>query len=233
MSKQRSRFLHLESARRPTGEPGERPRLEGSDRFAAPVAPGEVQAAQERVAEAHVARFRQEAPLAAELAFPEAMPFRRCARCEVDNSLYVSVCSRCDADLTTPAQRAFNAQLWETRQREEAQERAELEALARARQTPALDPRELERMLEQLRREERAWAWRGLVRWLEGARAGGAARRHPVSPWLAGAVFGCAVLGVCVVAWRSPGGGGWSGIGRLLVFGALVLAAHLWSRRPR
>ncbi|MCI0571282.1 MAG: hypothetical protein L0Y66_11060 [Myxococcaceae bacterium] len=169
MKRRGSRFLHLENARRSTGGPEERARLEGGDRFSAPVARDEVGVAQERVSEAHVERFRHqgEVPMALDERALEDMPFRRCVRCEVDSSRYVTACSRCGADLETPEQRAFNAQLWQRRQQEAAVERVELEAL---RERPRLDPLEVERMMEQLRREAREGVWGWLVRWAQRAR---------------------------------------------------------------
>ena len=61
-----------------------------------------------------------------------AQPFTRCARCEMDNSVYARACQNCGADLEAPEQRNFNEQLWARRQAEARAERAATEARTRA-----------------------------------------------------------------------------------------------------
>jgi len=62
-----------------------------------------------------------------------ARPFTRCQRCEMDHGLGAAVCSQCGDRLDTPAQLAFNEQLWAARQAEAARE-AEAGAALRAAQ---------------------------------------------------------------------------------------------------
>jgi hypothetical protein len=66
-------------------------------------------------------------------ALPEgAQPFTRCARCEMDNSVYARACQNCGADLETPEQRNFNEQFWGRRQAETRAEKAAADARAKA-----------------------------------------------------------------------------------------------------
>ena len=62
--------------------------------------------------------------------------FLRCALCRGDNHATATTCCRCEADLDTPEQRAFNEAFWLRRQEEDAEQRAEAERL-RARREQA------------------------------------------------------------------------------------------------
>lgn len=129
MTSKFSRFLNLERSREDRPKPQEPSKLQTGGRFEALAQRGEAPQAGE-VPEAHLERFRGEAPLALESAPAEAEHFPRCGRCEIDNGRYAQVCSECGADLNTPQQREYNARLRQSRQalaREQEQVSAELQ----------------------------------------------------------------------------------------------------------
>lgn len=74
-------------------------------------------------------RFREPEPSLAEET-PGEQPFRRCAGCEAENTRYAERCVNCREELHTPAQDAFNARLWEERQTQLAEERAQIKGRA-------------------------------------------------------------------------------------------------------
>jgi hypothetical protein len=54
-----------------------------------------------------------------------AAPFVRCGVCNLDQHRLSVVCKQCGADLGTPEQQAFNAQMWADLKHAEAQTKAE------------------------------------------------------------------------------------------------------------
>jgi len=93
---------------------------------------------------ANADRFAPEEPrtpgsgIAVDEESPDAQPFHRCARCEMDNTRFAQRCSNCGAELSTPEQELYNRQLWQKRRAEAA---AEAEAVKKMRQPPPpLDP---------------------------------------------------------------------------------------------
>ncbi|WP_224366278.1 hypothetical protein [Hyalangium versicolor] len=157
MTSKFSRFLHLERSRGERPNPNEPARLQSGSRFEtlAQRGAGPQEAA---VPDAHLERFRGEAPLALEEVPAEAERFPRCARCESDNSRFARECALCGADLNTPEQRAYNETFWKTRQQALAQEREAVKALGQQQRDE--DRRDeqarFDQMLEKLREEERA-----------------------------------------------------------------------------
>jgi hypothetical protein len=130
MSSKFTRFLHLERSRGERSKPEEPPRLQSGGRFEAMAERGAAPQGAV-VPEAHLERFRGEAPLALAEAPNKEERFPRCARCESDNGRYTQECGVCGADLNTPQQREYNERLWQTR---EAQDREHAQALEQARQ---------------------------------------------------------------------------------------------------
>jgi hypothetical protein len=162
MTSKFSRFLHLERSRaeRPASE--EPSQLQNGNRFSAVAGP---QAAPQAtsVPEAHLERFRGEAPLALADPAQKAEHFPRCGSCEADNSAFARECSQCGADLTTPQQRAYNEQLQQTRQQEAAQAReaalAFEEQRKRAEAEKQEDAERYARLLKQTREQEQTGGW--------------------------------------------------------------------------
>ncbi|WP_224248459.1 hypothetical protein [Hyalangium gracile] len=155
MSPKFSRFLHLERSRGEGAKPEAATRLQSGNRFENPV---EREAAPQAgsVPDAHLERFRGEAPLALSEPQAEKERFPRCARCESDNGRFARECTVCGADLNTPQQRAYNEQLWETRKQDLAREREATEALGQQRlaEEKQKDDARYRQMLEKLREEE-------------------------------------------------------------------------------
>ncbi|MBN1210473.1 MAG: hypothetical protein JXB05_36805 [Myxococcaceae bacterium] len=133
MTSRFSRFLHLERSRGERPKQEEPSRLEGGSRFEAIAQRGEAPQA-DVVPEAHLERFRGQAPLALAEQPAEEQRFPRCARCESDNSRFAQECAVCGADLSTPQQREYNERLWQARQQELAREREAVEAIVQNRQ---------------------------------------------------------------------------------------------------
>lgn len=82
-------------------------------------------------AEGHLARFADPASAEASPALDVAdgdQPFLRCARCEGDSHRHASECQHCQADLDTPAQRAFNEAHWKALVEHREQQEAALRA---------------------------------------------------------------------------------------------------------
>jgi hypothetical protein len=130
MTSKFTRFLHLERSRGERSKPEEPPRLQSGGRFEALAERGAAPQGAV-VPEAHLERFRGEAPLALAEAPNKEERFPRCARCESENGRYTRECGVCGADLNTPQQREYNERLWQTR---EAQEREHAQALEQAQQ---------------------------------------------------------------------------------------------------
>jgi hypothetical protein len=159
-----NRFLHLEKERtQKDGEPeaGSTPDARAA-RFGGvqpdvpvpPPPPGGPAAAP------HAPRFEQAPGGPRELALDEKraedQPFIRCATCEGDNNRFAQECQHCHADLNTPAQRAFNEQLWTTlRAQKEAEAAAHAEKLAAQLQAAEQEARGRREMFEQMAREVR------------------------------------------------------------------------------
>jgi hypothetical protein len=158
MSPKFSRFLHLERSRADRSKPEEQPQLQSSSRFESLAQRGEVPQGAV-VPEAHLERFRGEAPLAlAEEPSEDEEYFPRCGSCESDNGRFSKECAVCGADLTTPQQRAYNKRLWQARQQELAREREATAALSQQKHDAErqADQARYARMLEKLRDEERS-----------------------------------------------------------------------------
>jgi len=136
MTSKFSRFLHLERSRGERPKPEESARLQSGGRFEALAQRGQAPQGAE-VPEAHLERFRGEAPLALADAPQEAEHFPRCGRCESENSRFNKECGVCGADLNTPQQREYNERLKEARmahEREQEQAAAERRRQAEAQQ---------------------------------------------------------------------------------------------------
>jgi hypothetical protein len=158
MTSRFSRFMNIERSR------GERPNaespsgLQAGHRFESVKGPGEAAQAPAAVPEAHLNRFKGDAPLALEEESAPVEAFPRCARCEAENGRFNPHCHLCGADLNSPEQRAYTAKLRQARQEAEAQHQAEVEALARARQQAELERQQdsdrYHQMLNQQLRED-------------------------------------------------------------------------------
>lgn len=160
MSSKFSRFLHLERSRADRSKPEEQPQLESSSRFETLAQRGEVPQGAV-VPEAHLERFRGEAPLAlAEEPSEEELQFPRCGSCESDNGRFTKECVVCGADLTTPQQRAYNKRLWQTRKQDQLREREASAALSQQKHDAErqADQARYARMMTKLREEEQSSA---------------------------------------------------------------------------
>ena len=93
-------------------------------------------------------RFRADAPDMRVLDLESGQAFVRCALCRGDNHATARTCCRCEADLDTPAQRAFNEVFWTRRQADDAEERAEAERLTARREQADRDAAEARRHLD-------------------------------------------------------------------------------------
>jgi hypothetical protein len=167
MTSKFSRFQNIERSR------GERPNPEGKaglqvgHRFESVKGPGEATQAPLAVPEAHLNRFRGEAPLALaeEPAAGPEVDFPRCARCEAENGRFSQHCHLCGADLHSAEQRAYNAKRQQAQQEAEAQHRAEVEALAQARQQAEAErQQDADRYTQMLRQQLQEEGPRGLGR---------------------------------------------------------------------
>lgn len=84
-------------------------------------------------------------------------PFIRCRLCHFDNPIAALVCSFCDADLTTPAQRSYNEALWDRTESERAEYQQAVERLEEEQKKREADHKSAMRELERLRREQMSW----------------------------------------------------------------------------
>lgn len=78
-------------------------------------------------------------------------PFMRCRVCRYDNPVGARVCSFCEADLTTPAQRSFNEALWDRTLEERAEYKQEAERIAAERRKTDAQYAQAMRELQRLR----------------------------------------------------------------------------------
>jgi len=131
----RQRFKHLERPRQDEGAPAAPEAAEAQERFDAVEPARPLPGGAGPVPGCSAGRFRapEGSGLALDVAPEGEQPFVRCASCEADHSRHATRCDRCGADLTTPEQRAYNARLWEERQRLEGEARRALEAQEEAR----------------------------------------------------------------------------------------------------
>jgi hypothetical protein len=149
------RFLNLEKPRRPSA--GESPSRE-QERFGnvEPPSPSRPAASTPIPADTRD-RFREpgERPLETAEQRDGAQPFTRCARCQMDNTVYAAACQNCGTDLSTPEQRDFNERLWSQRREEAAREQAELSVREQERQRVASAEKsaQLDLVVELARRE--------------------------------------------------------------------------------
>jgi len=84
-------------------------------------------------------------------------PFIRCRLCHFDNAIGTAVCTFCDADLTTPAQRSYNEALWERTESERAEYQQAVERLEEEQKQREADHKSAMQELERLRREQMSW----------------------------------------------------------------------------
>jgi hypothetical protein len=162
MTSKFSRFLHLERSRAGRPSPEEPSQLRNGQRFEAVAGPREAPQAAS-VPEAHLERFRGDAPLSLVDSAQKPEHFPRCARCEADNSGFAKQCAECGADLTTPQQREYNERLQQSRQQAIAQEREAALAMEQAwqqREAEKLeDASRYAQLLKQAREQEQAGSW--------------------------------------------------------------------------
>jgi hypothetical protein len=114
------RFRHIERARPAGADPGP---AAAPERFGRVEGPG-AEPAEPPVPASATDRFRppRERPLEVAERPDGEQPFRRCARCEMDNARFAEACQNCGADLGTPEQQVFNERLWAKRREEAAEE---------------------------------------------------------------------------------------------------------------
>lgn len=220
-----SRFLHLERARgeRPQHGDGASP-LRDKGRFESPQerrdAPQEA-----AVPEAHLERFKGEAPLALADVPEEARRFPRCALCESENGRFAKACAVCGADLGTPEQLEYNERLWQQRRQGLSRTRAdEVEALRQHEQRRREQEALAERMLEQLRQQEEDGWLRAFLKRSAVGTALLSFTRGPLDRFLTLLALAC----LPVWLWRLGGAG--ARLGALVL--ALVFASLFVPRRP-
>jgi hypothetical protein len=184
------RFLNIERPR-PPGE--ENAPAEADERFRRVEGPGAAPA-EPAVPESATDRFRPPPERSLEVAEPHEgeQPFRRCARCEMDNARFAEACQNCGADLGTPEQEAFNTRLWARRRQEAAEEARGLAERAAERERMAAEERQARQALaiEMARMEagrvegemDRAWGRERWGRW-RGWGQDPASSYDPDSPW--------------------------------------------------
>lgn len=182
------RFRNIERARPPGPEAGPAEAPERFQRVERPSAP----AAEPAVPESATDRFRppRERPLEVAEPAEDQQPFRRCARCEMDNARFAEACQNCGADLGTPEQQAFNQRLWASRRQEAAEEARVLAQRAAERERLAEEERkarvalatEMARM-EAGRIEGELDRASGRERWGRGWGRDPGPPYHPDAPW--------------------------------------------------
>ncbi|MFL5358090.1 hypothetical protein [Archangium sp.] len=192
-----SRFMHLERSRGDKTPAGGQVKLQDGGRFESVAGPRDEAPAPVAVPEAHVERFKLhgQTPLALDDTSAPGQHFPRCVRCQTENGRFAQACTTCGADLQSPEQLAYDAELARTRQQAEAQMREQMQVVQHARQEATAGPfAEKQRYQEQLREaleEERSFVSRvgplftpslgaGLLRLLP----------HPLARWttLAGSI---------------------------------------------
>jgi hypothetical protein len=131
------RFLKLERPRPPHEETAASPRPR--DRFAQsePVARPAEPLAGPSASGVETGRFAAAAePGEKKIAALEddgGQPFIRCRNCRTDNHLTALTCAFCEANLTTPPQRAYNEALWRRHTAEKAELQSHVQALEASR----------------------------------------------------------------------------------------------------
>jgi hypothetical protein len=81
------------------------------------------------------------------------LSFVRCALCRADNYATAACCSNCEADLTTPDQRAFNQALWRKHVADKEEEDREVEAVRERRAAAEREQADAMRQRESLERD--------------------------------------------------------------------------------
>jgi hypothetical protein len=167
MSSKFSRFLHLERSRGERTAPTEPTQLQNGNRFEGVAGPREAPQSAS-VPEAHLERFKGEAPLGLVDPVQKAEYFPRCGSCLAENGAFAKECGQCGADLTTPQQRAYNEQLRQSRQQEEARVREEIAALEQERKRLEAerqqDAERYAQLLKQTLKQEQAGArWQAMA----------------------------------------------------------------------
>jgi hypothetical protein len=155
MTSKLSRFLHLERPRAGRPESEASSPLQSGARFESMEERKE--AHEVAVPEAHLERFKAQAPVAlADVPEEDARRFPRCMLCESENGRFARTCSMCGADLGTPEQLEFNERLWQERRKGlTPTHEDEREALRQLAEQKREDAERFARQLEQLRAEER------------------------------------------------------------------------------
>jgi hypothetical protein len=195
MTSKFSRFLHLERSRGERTAPTEPTQLQNGSRFEAVAGPQEAPQSAS-VPEAHLERFKGEAPLGLVDPAQKAEHFPRCGSCQAENGAFAKECGQCGADLTTPQQRAYNEQLRQSRQQEEAQAREAAAAFEQERRRQEAekqaDAERYIRLLKEAREREQSGGW-----WRTVSQHGSIGQwllsfiPHPAIRWV---VFGAALL---------------------------------------
>jgi hypothetical protein len=107
--------------------------------------------------------FPDPGPLVLDGVDASVQPFLRCAACERDQHRQATQCALCGADLTTDAQRAYNATLWERLQSERDAARPEEaiphRVLTEARQRQEEEQQSARDREAQRRWDGRVWSW--------------------------------------------------------------------------
>ncbi|MGC4000130.1 MAG: hypothetical protein QM767_22920 [Anaeromyxobacter sp.] len=244
------RFLHLERARRPDGEPEPAAdddstvadRFEGVERPRPPAAP-----APPRRSGAELGRFGPDPEPVIELADTAGRrPVNRCLRCGMENGLFVTRCGGCSADLDTPEQHAYNERLWQDRQAEDARAEeqhayrraAEEQARAEAAQARRAAAESMAREVGQLERRrldglDGGWGggWRGGH---DGTPLGLKVLRLLPEAWQVPAAVGAGVLLLGLAGWGLAGGlrgGRGPAVALAVGLAVLLLSPSGWRRR--
>ncbi|AGC48570.1 hypothetical protein MYSTI_07298 [Myxococcus stipitatus DSM 14675] len=119
-----SRFLHLENDRGERAKQDAPAQLQDGGRRFEDLAERASTPQGNVVPEAHLERFKAQAPLVLEHRpdlSEDALDFPRCLLCDAENGRYAKTCQRCEADLHTPQQLEHKARL--TRERQQARDR--------------------------------------------------------------------------------------------------------------
>jgi hypothetical protein len=219
-SDRHKRFRHLERPRTP-GEPGAKDQggAATGGRFGALEERRPAEApAEGGVASGHLDRFRPAAERPLEVAPAQeegALPFIRCASCQMDHNRAAAFCNHCGADLRTEVQRAFNASLAAERRAQSATEAAEVEAYRRGRAEAESEAAKARRAMGELMARE----------------VGNAERRRLDAEGLGGGFGGVGLP--TEGGWQSGGGArtGWQRV--LWVAGWILLAILRALVRPR
>jgi hypothetical protein len=137
------RFLRLERDR--PRRAGAEPALGAAERFADVGAAPEGVSADVPGTGADTGRFASADPAPRRISALEddgGQPFIRCRNCRTDNHLTALTCAFCEANLTTPPQRAYNEALWRRHSAEKAELQAHVQALEASRQEAEAEARQ-------------------------------------------------------------------------------------------